>query len=100
MSAKKIKLILIILTIKTCSIIVITLVAAQLGTTPMRVPLIMSTTFPDASRMAEAPAKTTNTAYEMADIKRANKVPFGIELAGSLRSPEIFAPACRPVTIE
>lgn len=34
----------------------------------------------------------------MAEIKRASKVPFGIELAGSFKSPEMLAPACSPVT--
>lgn len=55
-------------------------------------------TKPDASRAAAPPAKITKTAYEMADIKRARSVPFGIELAGSFKSPEMFAPACSPVT--
>lgn len=58
------------------------------------VPLIK----PDASRDAAPPAKTTKTAYEMAESKRASSVPFGIELAGSFKSPEMFAPACSPVT--
>lgn len=75
-----------------------TLLSTQCGITPNRVPLTKSVAFPGASRMAEPPAKTTNNAYDMADINRANNVPFGIELAGSFRSPEIFAPACKPVT--
>lgn len=72
--------------------------SAQCGKTPIRVPLIISVTFPDASRIAEPPAKITNAAYDMADINKASNVPFGIELPASLKSPEIFAPACNPVT--
>lgn len=64
------------------------------------VPLISSVTLPDASRNADAPAKTTNAAYEIAEINKAKSVPFGIELPGSFKSPEIFAPACNPVTVD
>lgn len=71
----------------------------QSGTAPIIVPLTRSVIFPDASRKAEPPANTTNAAYEMAEISNASSVPFGIELAGSFRSPEIFAPACNPVTM-
>lgn len=46
-----------------------------------------------ASLRAEAPAQTTKAAYEMAEINNANNVPLGIELAGSFKSPDIFAPA-------
>lgn len=52
-----------------------------------------SVTFPDASRTAEPPANTTNTPYDIIDINNDKRVPLGIELAGSLRSPEILAPA-------
>lgn len=57
-----------------------------------------ASTTPDASRAAAPPAKTTNTAYEMAEINRARSVPLGIERLGSFKSPEMFAPACSPVT--
>lgn len=75
-----------------------TLEGAQLGITPRSVPLTNSATLPEASRRADPPANTTNAAYEIAEIIRASNVPFGIELAGSLKSPEMFAPACKPVT--
>lgn len=58
----------------------------------------MSVTFPDASRNAEPPANTTKTAYEIMEITRDSSVPFGIDLAGSFKSPDMLAPACIPVT--
>lgn len=79
-------------------ILINTLSATQLGTTPTNVPLTKSEMFPDASRIAEPPANITKTAYENAEISRASNVPFGIDRAGSFKSPEILAPACRPVT--
>lgn len=74
----------------------ITVLAPRDGT-DIKVPLTIVSTQP-ASRNAEPPAKITNAAYEIAEMSNANKVPFGIELPGSFRSPEIFAPACKPVT--
>lgn len=50
-----------------------------------------SVEFPLASRTAAPPANITNTMYDVADIKRANNVPFGMELAGSFKSPDILA---------
>ncbi len=55
-------------------------------------PLMRSVVFPDASRIAAPPAKSTNTMYDVADINRANNVPFGIELAGSCQLNFSYAP--------
>lgn len=61
--------------------------------TVIKVPLANVVLTQPASRKADPPAQTTNAAYEMAEINSANSVPFGIDEAGSFKSPEIFAPA-------
>lgn len=64
----------------------------------MSVPFTKSVILPDASRTAEPPANKTNNTYENMEINKDKSVPFGIELAGSFKSPEILAPAWIPVT--
>lgn len=54
---------------------------------------------PDASRNAAPPENSTNSTYDIIEMSSDRSVPFGIALAGSFRSPEIFAPAWMPVTL-
>lgn len=63
------------------------------------VPLNKSVTLPEASLIAAPPANITKIPYDIIDIRSANIVPLGIALAGSFKSPQMFAPACIPVTL-
>lgn len=76
----------------------LTLSSAQSGCMCNAEPFTKSVMLPDASRIAEPPANTTNNAYDVIEISSDKRVPFGMDLPGSRKSPEIFAPAWMPVT--
>ena len=54
-------------------------------------------TFPVASRDMTEPAIIAIPRYERVVKKIAHKVPFGMLFCGSVKSPEMFAPAKIPV---